>query len=165
VHRDFFYHPVFWPLVASNSKHQRMKPCGQLTIEFESWNFRGGRDRYSLLRVQRMENQGFTASRGSVILYFPTKNMILYDMIYSAFGKSLFTYWSCWKWCPRASTQAWTRLILFANTFCRQAFGKFLCTYKICWKWCSRASVQSWTVLFFRKHFLQTGVRKVSVHL
>ena len=25
------------------------------------------------------------------------------------------------KWCPRASVQVWTRLILFANTFCRSA--------------------------------------------
>jgi len=24
------------------------------------------------------------------------------------FGKSLCTYKSCWKWCPRASIQAWT---------------------------------------------------------
>jgi hypothetical protein len=38
---------------------------------------------------------------------------------YSAFGKSLCTYKRCWKWCPRASIQGLTRLILFANTFCR----------------------------------------------
>jgi hypothetical protein len=38
---------------------------------------------------------------------------------YSAFGMSLCTYKRCWKWCPRASIQAWTPLILFANTFCR----------------------------------------------
>jgi hypothetical protein len=47
---------------------------------------------------------------------------------------------SCWKWCPRASVQAWTRLILFANTFCRPAFGKSLNTYKWCWKWFQRAN-------------------------
>jgi hypothetical protein len=29
---------------------------------------------------------------------------------YSAFGKSLCTYKRCWKWCPRASIQAWTGL-------------------------------------------------------
>jgi hypothetical protein len=29
----------------------------------------------------------------------------------SAFGKSLRAYESCWKWCPRASIKAWTRLI------------------------------------------------------
>jgi hypothetical protein len=40
--------------------------------------------------------------------------------------------------------QAWTRLILFANTFCKSAFGKSLCTYKRCWKWCPRASIQAW---------------------
>jgi hypothetical protein len=45
---------------------------------------------------------------------------------------------SCWKWCPRASVQTWTRLILFANTFCRPAFGKSMCTHKRCWKWCQR---------------------------
>ena len=45
---------------------------------------------------------------------------------YSAFGKSLCTYKRCWKWCPRASIQAWTRLILFANTFCRSACEMFL---------------------------------------
>jgi hypothetical protein len=44
-----------------------------------------------------------------------------YDQLYSAFGKSLYTYKRCWKWCPRASLQAWTRLILFANTFWRSA--------------------------------------------
>jgi hypothetical protein len=32
-------------------------------------------------------------------------------------GKSLCTFKSCWMWCPRASIHAWTRLILFANTF------------------------------------------------
>jgi hypothetical protein len=66
---------------------------------------------------------------------------------YSAFVKSLCTYKRCWKWCPRASIQAWTRLILFANTFCKSAFGKSLCTYKMCWKWCPRASTQAWTRL------------------
>jgi hypothetical protein len=36
--------------------------------------------------------------------------------------------------------QAWTRLILFANTFCRSALGKSLCTYKSCCKWCPRSN-------------------------
>ena len=45
---------------------------------------------------------------------------------YSAFGKSLCPYKRCWKWCPRASVQAWTRLILLANTFCRSAREMFL---------------------------------------
>jgi hypothetical protein len=67
--------------------------------------------------------------------------------LYSAFGKSLCTYKSCWKCCPRASIQAWARLILFANTFRRSAFGKSLCTYKRCWKWCPRASIQAWARL------------------
>jgi hypothetical protein len=65
-------------------------------------------------------------------------NMVLY----SAFGKSLCTYKRCWKWCPRASIQAWTRLILFANPICRYAFGKSLCTYKKCWEWRPWASIQ-----------------------
>jgi hypothetical protein len=64
---------------------------------------------------------------------------------YSAFGKSLCTCARCWKWCPRASIQAWTRWILFTNTFCRSAFGKSLCIYKSCWKCCPRASIQAWT--------------------
>jgi hypothetical protein len=63
---------------------------------------------------------------------------------YSAFGKSLCTHKRCWKWCPWASIQAWTRLILFANTCCRSAFGKLLCTHKSCWKWCPQASIQAW---------------------
>jgi hypothetical protein len=42
--------------------------------------------------------------------------------LYNAFGMSLCTYKSCWKWCPRASIQVWTCLILFAITFCRSAF-------------------------------------------
>jgi hypothetical protein len=41
--------------------------------------------------------------------------------IYSVFGKSLCTYKRRWKWRPRASIQAWTRLVLLANTFCRSA--------------------------------------------
>jgi hypothetical protein len=66
---------------------------------------------------------------------------------YSAFGKSLCTYKRRWKWCPRAPIQAWTRLTLFANAFCRSTFGKSLCTYKRCWKWCPRAPIQAWTCL------------------
>jgi hypothetical protein len=46
--------------------------------------------------------------------------------LYREFGKSLCTYKRCWKWCPRASVQAWTRLILFANTFCRSDCEMFL---------------------------------------
>jgi hypothetical protein len=62
-------------------------------------------------------------------------------------------YKRCWKWCPRASIQAWTRLILFANTFCISAFGESLCTYKRCWKWCPRASKQAWVHLILFAHF------------
>ena len=47
-------------------------------------------------------------------------------MIYSVFGMSLCTYKRWWKWCPRASIQAWTHLILFSNTFCRSACEIFL---------------------------------------
>jgi hypothetical protein len=66
-------------------------------------------------------------------------------ILYCAFGKSLCTYERCWKWCPRASIQAWTRLILFGNTFCRSALGKSPWTYTRRWKWCPRASIQAWT--------------------
>jgi hypothetical protein len=45
---------------------------------------------------------------------------------YNAFGKSLCTYKRCWKWCPQASIQTWTRLIIFANTFCGSACEMFL---------------------------------------
>jgi hypothetical protein len=48
------------------------------------------------------------------------------EIKYSAFGKSLCPYKRYWKRCPRASIQAWTRLILFANTFCRSACEMFL---------------------------------------
>jgi hypothetical protein len=37
-------------------------------------------------------------------------------LLYSVFGQSLCTYKRCWKWCPWASIQAWTCLILFINT-------------------------------------------------
>jgi hypothetical protein len=47
-------------------------------------------------------------------------------VVHSVFRKSLCTYKRCWKWCPRASKQAWTHLILFANTFCRSACEIFL---------------------------------------
>ena len=50
----------------------------------------------------------------------------IYIYIYSAFGKSLYTYKRCLKWCPRASIQAWPRLILFADTFYRSACYMFL---------------------------------------
>jgi hypothetical protein len=81
--------------------------------------------------------------------------------MYSAFGKSLCTYKRCWKWCPRASIQAWTRLIVFANTFCRSAFGKSLCTYKSCWKWCPRASIQAWTrLILFANTFCRCAFGK-----
>jgi hypothetical protein len=81
--------------------------------------------------------------------------------LYSVFGKSLCTYKKCWKWCPRVSIQAWTRLILFANTFCRSVFGKSLCTYKTCWKWCPRASIQAWTCLiWFAKTFCRYAFGK-----
>jgi len=45
---------------------------------------------------------------------------------YSEFGKLLCTYKRCWKWCPQAYIEAWTHLILFANTFCRSACEMFL---------------------------------------
>jgi hypothetical protein len=46
---------------------------------------------------------------------------------YTALRKSLCTYERCWKWCPWASMiQAWTRWILFTNTFCRSACEMFL---------------------------------------
>jgi hypothetical protein len=51
---------------------------------------------------------------------------ISYYAFYRDFGKSLCIYKRCWEWCPRASVQAWTRLILFANTFCRSACEMFL---------------------------------------
>jgi hypothetical protein len=37
--------------------------------------------------------------------------------IYSAFWNSLFTYKRCWKWCPWASIQDRTCLILLTNRF------------------------------------------------
>jgi hypothetical protein len=36
------------------------------------------------------------------------------------------TYKRCWKWCPRASIQAWTCFVLFTNTFCRSACEMYL---------------------------------------
>jgi hypothetical protein len=84
-----------------------------------------------------------------------------YYLSYSAFGKALCTYKRCWKWCPRASIQACTRLILFANTFCRSAFGKSLCTYNRCWKWCPRASIQAWTrLILFTDPFCRSAFEK-----
>jgi hypothetical protein len=81
--------------------------------------------------------------------------------IHSAFGNSLFTYKSCWKWCPRASIKAWTHLILFANTFCKSAFGKSLCTYKRCWKWCSQTSIKAWThLILFTNTFCRCAFGK-----
>jgi Pyruvate/2-oxoacid:ferredoxin oxidoreductase delta subunit len=86
--------------------------------------------------------------------------LILFANIFfrSDFGKSLCTYKICWKWCPRASIQAYINLILFANTSSISAFGKSLCTYKRCWKWCPRASIQAWTRLIL---FANTFCRSV----
>jgi hypothetical protein len=82
-------------------------------------------------------------------LVYQTDRPLLLNIfqLYSAFGTSLCTYKRCWKRCPRASIQAWSRLISFANTFCRSAFVKSLCTYKRCWKWCPCVSIQAWTLL------------------
>jgi hypothetical protein len=52
--------------------------------------------------------------------------------LHSTFGKSLCTYKRRWKWCPRASMQAWTRLILFADTFYRSACEMFLHVRSYC---------------------------------
>jgi hypothetical protein len=52
----------------------------------------------------------------------PPKSPKTLSLKYSAFGKSVYTYKRCWNWCPRPSVQTWTRLILFANTFCISAF-------------------------------------------
>jgi hypothetical protein len=80
---------------------------------------------------------------------------------YSAFDKSLCTYKRCWKWFPRASIQAWTRLILFSNTFCRSAFEQSLCTYKSCWKWFPRASIQAWPrLILFANTFCRSAFDK-----
>jgi hypothetical protein len=71
------------------------------------------------------------------------------------FGKLLCTYKRCWKWCPRASIQAWTRLILFANTFCRSACEMFLMYIVIAvfnsWRVCglSRYTAAKCTAIFW----------------
>jgi Pyruvate/2-oxoacid:ferredoxin oxidoreductase delta subunit len=81
--------------------------------------------------------------------------------LYSAFGKSLRNCKRCWKWRPRASIQAWNRLNLFADTFCRSAFEKSLCTYKRCWKWRPRASIQAWTrLILFANTFCRSAFVK-----
>jgi hypothetical protein len=62
-------------------------------------------------------------------LYCPGVSMntlLWHQEIYGVFGKSLCTYKRCWKLCPRAPIQALSRLILFANTFCRSACEMFL---------------------------------------
>jgi hypothetical protein len=88
-------------------------------------------------------------------------NFICKHFCKSSFRKSLCTYKRCWKWCLRASIQAWTRLILFANTFCISEFRKSLCTYKRCWKWCPRASIQVWNLLIlFANTFCKSESRK-----
>ena len=65
-------------------------------------------------------------------LRFPPQYHISYKWgyypapLYSVFRKSLCTYKRWWKWCLQVSKQAWTRLILFTNTFCRFACEMFL---------------------------------------
>jgi hypothetical protein len=68
-------------------------------------------------------------------------NFVANTFCRSVFWKPLCTCKSCWKWCSRASVQAWIRLMLFAKIFCRSAFGKLLYAYKRCWKCCQRASI------------------------
>jgi hypothetical protein len=87
--------------------------------------------------------------------------VIFSSLLLRAIGKSLWTYKICWKWCPRAYIQAWTRLILFANTFCRFTFGNSLCTYKRCWEWCPRASIQAWIhLILFANTFCRIAFGK-----
>jgi hypothetical protein len=96
-----------------------------------------------------------------VIFLLSPSGKIHNSLFYSAFGKSMCTYKRCWKWCPRACIQAWTRLILFANTFCTSAFGKSLWTYKRCWKWCTRACIQAWTrLILFANTFCRSAFGK-----
>jgi len=52
--------------------------------------------------------------------------------VYREFRKLLCSYKRCWKWCPRAYIRVWTRLILFANTFCRSACEMFLMYRSYC---------------------------------
>jgi hypothetical protein len=95
-----------------------------------------------------LKSSGYAENLNNSILPFKISYIgsLRFGCYYSAFGKSLCTYERCWKWCVRASSQAWTRLNLFANTFCRTAFGKSLCTYGRCCKWCARATIQTWNV-------------------
>jgi hypothetical protein len=74
----------------------------------------------------------------------------------SAFGKSLCVCKSFWKWSPRASIQAWTSLVSFADTFCRSAFRKSLCTYNRFRKCSPRVSIQAWNRLIL---FANTSCR------
>jgi hypothetical protein len=89
------------------------------------------------------------------------KSQTVIRVRYSAFGKSLCTYKRRWKWCSRTSIKVSTRLISFANTFCKSAFGKSLCTYKRCWKWCPRASIQTSTrLILFTNTFCRSAFGK-----
>jgi hypothetical protein len=61
------------------------------------------------------------------ILFQPKTNFSFKNgRIYDVFRKSLCIYKRCWEWCPRASIQAWTNIILFANTFSTSACEMFL---------------------------------------
>jgi hypothetical protein len=52
---------------------------------------------------------------------FHLVGILFLDINDDARSKPHQTYKRCWKWWPRASIQAWTRLILFTNTFCTSA--------------------------------------------
>ena len=50
------------------------------------------------------------STKRPIIMQFSTIHDLCFHRIYREFGKSLCTYKRCWKWCPRASVQVWTRL-------------------------------------------------------
>jgi hypothetical protein len=76
--------------------------------------------------VIRFDIQMYICWFQSCVLHIYKSFHFINTVKYSAFGKSLYTYKGCWKWCPRAYIQAWTRLILFENTSCRSACEMFL---------------------------------------
>jgi Fe-S-cluster-containing hydrogenase component 2 len=107
-----------------------------------------------LCNVKNITHDSMTTSTEAIV------TLTLDVKKYSAFGKSLCAYKMCRKWCPRASIQACTHLIIFASTSCISAFVKSLFTYKRCWKWCLRASIQAWTRLIL---FATTSYRSAFV--
>jgi hypothetical protein len=75
-------------------------------------------------------------------------NFIRKHFCRSAFGKSLCTYKSCWKWCPRASIQAWTKAT-YRSRSAQRLSERTVYVYNTCKRRCKQPTFARHAHLYF----------------